>query len=431
MSSVRGDIQSQGKQIIFNVYSYFKKLSKDSSHSEVANFFLQAQQKTPEACGVSISTIKRITSEGSKAVSNADAELSFSSPRKTYKRLKYATDIHDFDEDVVRRTVHEFYDQGQFPTISNILSKYQEKTGYSGSLTSMGRILRSLKFRFEKFIGGQKFLMERSDIVVPRVRFLRQMVNLRQNNDVRPVVYLDNIKVPTGKDGRIIIFHAGSSSFGFVKGSKLVFRCNSGSSEDYRTQINYDVFKSWFIMMLQNLENPSVIVMDSASYRSGLSEDYPKSNERKIKIQRWLKKKGVECSPFETIPELRERVKQLVVQEKKYELEEIALSMGHEVVRLPPHRCTYNPISSIWAQVKEKVAEENRTLKMADVEKRVHDTLDSVTIDNWIICTRQCHKLQDDDYVKEGKRENILEPIISTINPDDTSDCDSEVNEDY
>lgn len=33
--------------------------------------------------------------------------------------------------------------------------------------------------------------MERNDIVAMRVRFLRHMVNLRTNNDDRPVVYLD------------------------------------------------------------------------------------------------------------------------------------------------------------------------------------------------------------------------------------------------
>ena len=33
--------------------------------------------------------------------------------------------------------------------------------------------------------------MERNDIVAMRVKFLRTIVNLRQNNDTRPVVYLD------------------------------------------------------------------------------------------------------------------------------------------------------------------------------------------------------------------------------------------------
>lgn len=415
MSSVHGDIHSQGKHIIFNVYTYFKNLSKDSSQPEVANFFLQAQQKTAEACGVSRRTVQRISSEGSKATSDADATISFSSPRKTFKKAKYATGIDDFNKDVVRRTVHEFYDLGQFPVSSKILSKYQEKTGYKGSQASMRRILKSLGFRYKKCNDGRKFLMEKSDIVAARIRFLTQMANLRQNNDVRPVVYLDETWinqnhtrgiwqntegtteciVPTGKTDRIIICHAGSSSFGFVKGSKLVFRCTSGSSEDHNhTQMNYEVFKGWFIKMLQNLNEPSVIVMDNASYHSGSSEDNPKSNSKR----------------------------KILPQEKKYELDEMALSMGHEVVRLPLHHCQYNPMELIWAQVKEKVAEKNATFKIADVEKLVHDALDSVTVDDWKNYTNHCHKLQDDDYVKEGLREQILEPIILTISPDDSSD---------
>lgn len=48
-----------------------------------------------------------------------------------------------------------------------------------------------MKFRYKKCNNGRKFLMERNDIVAMRVRFLRHMVNLRTNNDDRPVVYLD------------------------------------------------------------------------------------------------------------------------------------------------------------------------------------------------------------------------------------------------
>jgi len=33
--------------------------------------------------------------------------------------------------------------------------------------------------------------MERNDIVAMRVKFLRTIVNLRQNNDTRPVICLD------------------------------------------------------------------------------------------------------------------------------------------------------------------------------------------------------------------------------------------------
>jgi len=45
----------------------------------------------------------------------------------------------------------------------------------------------------------------------------------------------EGFKVPTGKGSRLIIRHAGSGSFGFVKNSKLVFRCTSSVSEAITT----------------------------------------------------------------------------------------------------------------------------------------------------------------------------------------------------
>lgn len=99
----------------------------------------------------------------------------------------------------------------------------------------MWRILKSLHFQYKKYNGGRKFLMERNDIVATRVKFLRTMYDLRHNKDTRPIIYLDEtwvnqnhtrgyiwqnednsegLKVPTGKGSRLIICHAGSSSFG-------------------------------------------------------------------------------------------------------------------------------------------------------------------------------------------------------------------------
>jgi len=106
--------------------------------------------------------------------------------------------------------------------------------------------------------------MERNDIVAMHVKFLKKMQDLRQNNDTRQVVYLDEtwvnqnhsrgiilqnsensegLKVSTGKSSRIIICHAGSSAFGFVKGAKFIFRCKSGVNIDYHTQMNSIIFK--------------------------------------------------------------------------------------------------------------------------------------------------------------------------------------------
>lgn len=55
----------------------------------------------------------------------------------------------------------------------------------------MKRLLVKLKFLYKKCNDGRKFLMERYDIVALRCEFLRTMCTLRQNNDSRPVLYLD------------------------------------------------------------------------------------------------------------------------------------------------------------------------------------------------------------------------------------------------
>ncbi|KAF0740956.1 DDE 3 domain-containing protein [Aphis craccivora] len=182
--------------------------------------------------------------------------------------------------------------------------------------------------------------------------------------------------------------------------------------------------------MLGNLEEPCIIVMDNATYHSTLTEEYPKANTRKVDVQKWLQDKSVDFSPVETLSELREKVKLTMPKEKKYKLDEIALQMGHEVVRLPPYHCQYNPIELIWEQVKGKVAEKNNTFKMADIEVLVNSAFDAVTTEDWEKCGDHCNKIQEDDLVKEGLRDEILEPIIMTINPDDSS-TDEDDDEDY
>lgn len=113
--SLQSDTHSQTKNTIYNVYKYFKQLSMDSSNPEIATFFKQTQTKTAEACGVSEKTVKRITAEGNKSSSASQADCPmFTSPRKTYKRAKIASEVDGFDADIVKRIVHEIYDRREY-----------------------------------------------------------------------------------------------------------------------------------------------------------------------------------------------------------------------------------------------------------------------------------------------------------------------------
>lgn len=100
------------------------------------------------------------------------------------------------------------------------------------------------------------------------------------------------LKIPTDKGGRLVV-HAVCAKYGFIQNSKLVFCSSTGNSTDYRNQMNSDVFKTRFIAMLNNLEEPSIIVMDNAPYHSTLVDSFPKSNARKSHVQDWLIKKKI------------------------------------------------------------------------------------------------------------------------------------------
>jgi len=225
----------------------------------------------------------------------------------------------------------------------------REKINFEGSYKSVQRILRSINFKYKKCNNGRQFLMERNDIVALRNTFLRKMCNLRFSGDTRPVIYLDEtwmnqnhsrihtwqsdmnsegFKVPTGKGDRLIIFHAGAAKFGFISGSKLIFR--SKNYGDYHSQMNSQIFHDWFQNMLLLLEEPCVIVMDNAPYHSVLVENLPKLNANKSEVQKWLSEKGIDFSLVETLAKLREKVKMAKPLEKRYQLDELSYQMGHK-----------------------------------------------------------------------------------------------------
>jgi hypothetical protein len=86
--------------------------------------------------------------------------------------------MNDFDEVVLYRTVYEFYDKGGYPTVSKLIKIMEEKIGFSGSQSSILRLLRKMGFRYRRCNYGRTFLMERRDIAVARMEFLRTMHNI-------------------------------------------------------------------------------------------------------------------------------------------------------------------------------------------------------------------------------------------------------------
>jgi transposase len=196
--------------------------------------------------------------------------------------------------------------------------------------------------------------------------------------------------------------------------------------------MNGESFKSWFKeKFLRHLKEPSVIIMDNASYHSMKLNKCPTSNTRKGDIVAWLKENNISFSPHEIRTELLIRVKMNKPLHPTYELDQIANEMGHQVIRLPPYHCQYNPIELIWAKIKGEVASKNNTFKLADVERLTHETIDSVSTEDWATRVRHSERLQEEDYEKEISRYSAIEPLIINLRDDESSDeCDESSEDD-
>ncbi|XP_054272538.1 uncharacterized protein LOC128992822 [Macrosteles quadrilineatus] len=167
--------------------------------------------------------------------------------------------------------------------------------------------------------------------------------------------------------------------------------------------------------------------MDNASYHSKQLNKIPSSKSRKADIVRWLSDNGIEHNPVHTVAELLTTVRQHRHNfPPRYELDELALQMGHEVIRLPPYHCQYNSIELIWAQVKGEVAQNNTSFKIKDVRNLLENAMNHVTVKDWKKCVIHAENIQEEDFLKEGLRDEIMEPFITNLHDDTDSDGLSE-----
>ena len=83
----------------------------------------------------------------------------------------------------------------------------------------------------------------------------------------------DAPKIPSGKGNRLIVLHAGTQSEGLIDGCYLVFLTKSKDG-DYHQEMYSFVFLEWFEnQLMPALKNPSLVMLDNASYHNVKTED--------------------------------------------------------------------------------------------------------------------------------------------------------------
>ena len=395
-------LRKQSVKIVQHVRNYLRSVIEKGGVLSSKNI----NKLTADATGIGICTVKKISS-----IDNVD---NYHTPtKKQIERTKLPFDkIDDFSRDLLRRTVYEFYQNGLSPSVTLLtetMKKKTEGTDYPfpyGSKT-VSRLLSSMGFKYCS-LKKKPGRAESNDVISWRYRYLNEINILRAQgyNDI----YLDEtwydsnscrmknwsddtdnciISTPDNKGNRIVIIHCGGRS-GFVDGALFVtHKKMSDAPADYHGTMTAEIFEDWFEnKILRCLEEPSVIVLDNASYHSRILNPVPTVSWRKDAILMYMQKQNIPIPhPVPIIPILIDIIREnLPVHErkKKYVIDEMAYSYGHLVLRLPPYHCILNPIEMVWSQIKRKVASQNlKKRQVNEIIDFLRDACNNVSPQQW------------------------------------------------
>ncbi|KAL0868251.1 hypothetical protein ABMA27_007782 [Loxostege sticticalis] len=361
--------------------------------------------------GVSIRTLRTLRKEGSTNQSE------WNTPGKKRPRPSTVSKLDNFDVTAIRNKINEFYCvKKQVPTLRTLHAELKESIGFSGCCETLRKILHQNRFQFKR---------NKGELV--RLHFLTK-INFMKRQEGNLIVYLDETyvhqnyrpkksrqgpstfgvveKISSGK--RHIIVYAGSKQ-GFVPNSLLVFSTKSKAA-DYHDDMNSVIFLKWLReMLIPNLTEPSVIVMDNASYHVKQINKPPTMHSLKADIQKWLRENKI---PYEEVGPV-------------YAAEEILKQHGHEVLKLPPYHCDLNAIELIWNLAKRKLASRNLGLHGSETENLIRECFSMITPADWKKCTDHVINVEEKYKSKDNILDTELAPFIIQVRESDDESDDS------
>jgi transposase len=360
------------KQFIVSLKHYFDRNKVDFGVSDLS------VQMVADALEVGLSTVNRVMADFKK---DPKTLLKKTAPRG---RPGYA--VENFHQEAVRSHIRSANLEGS-PTSLELIRDliYQRENSGSFHISTLARTLDRWGFEFGHGTRTQRF-KEKDHVIVARARYLRTIRGNRKSEtqEIRPEVYLDEsyinknhsndfiwyscdedplVQKPTGKGERLIIMNAITRD-GWVPHAKVVFK-STKKTGDYHGQMNWELFKKWFVeSLIPNIPDNSIIVMDNAPYHNVLSEHSPPTPQSsKATIKNWLEKNGFPFRDDCLKPELI-RILEREAPEPIYEIDCIAAKYGHEVLRTPPYHPELQPIEICWGIVKNECARNcNFTMK--------------------------------------------------------------------
>jgi transposase len=129
---------------------------------------------------------------------------------------------------------------------------------------------------------------------------------------------------------------------------------STAQTGDYHKAFNGENFLNWWkVQLLPNLHQPSIIIMDNASYHMLRAAGTPSVNKMKqVEMQAWLREKGEEVDDAWLAPQLKVKCSAYIKEKVPYEVTRLAEEQGHRVLFTPPCMSELQPIEITWGFVK-------------------------------------------------------------------------------
>lgn len=436
----------QSQKIIKNVLEYFQHESECYKHSKTLPVPLTSiYERAARAMKVSLATLNRLQNGNGKC--DSDYSKNMQVKVKAAKLKKNKTILNN-----VRDTIYKMYLSKEHVTIETLHCRLKEELedDFPYSRSTLTRWLPDIGFKWVKG-DNRKFLVEQPSIQFKRTSFLRQYVtNLRSSTPLQ-AVFIDetwifskgakrnmwtdgsiNSSLKKNGDGyRYIIVHAGCKD-GFIPNASLIFKAGKKTG-DYHDNMNRENYENWFkTQLIPNLKKPSLIIMDNASYHSGLEQAIPTKSWTKRKLISWLEEKKIEY-PSTALKDVIWKITSCSLPDKIYHLDKYVENFGHKILRLPPYHCQYNPIEMVWSESKRRFDSEILKTKYTDndVLGTWSNALQEVTPIKWANYVRHTEKLIGDAWnvAKQWDAADIEPIIIAISNNDDDSSDDSDVGD--
>ncbi|XP_047539544.1 uncharacterized protein LOC125072952 [Vanessa atalanta] len=419
-------LRRQARQIIYNVAKYMQK-EKDEGVMN-AN---QVQDRTANATGTSVRTVRNILAECKKSHISG-----FRTPGKRRLKSKPITGINRFDKGIIKRCIHNFHvAEKEMPTLRKLLTKFRRDIHFKGSSGSLNKIIRELGFKWKKTENKLKILIEKHSIRLKRIQYLRDLKKFREEG--RELVYVGqsnmqvkysqrqsegsekDLKASNSRGQPIFIVSSGSET-GFLPNALFMFKPGSKAHE-----MNFTNYKKWLSTnIIPNLKLNSVIVLDDTAYNNKLSNPAPTPYSKIVEMQSWLKNKGIPYKDDMLKPQLYKLICENGGTNKTYIIDEIFNKYNHVVIRVPPAHPDLNPIDIALDTAKGYVAEKNMNNKTSHVMELVIEKLDLIEKNEW---TDLCKKVE---YIENQYRssDHVIDAMTEelTIYNANSSESESE-----